>query len=48
MRRLRNDAEYPPTDGPGLTSADVTDDLKNSRALTDLAERVLNQCRRSE
>lgn len=43
MRRLRNDAEYPPTDAPQLTSDDVIDDLDHAAALLDVAERVLDQ-----
>lgn len=43
MRRLRNDAEYPPSEGPELTSADVTDDLDKTAALIEMAERVLDQ-----
>lgn len=43
MRRLRNDAEYPPVDAPALTSTDVVDDLDNARALITVAERVLDQ-----
>lgn len=43
MRRLRNEAEYPPTDAPELTPADVIDDLRNSEALIAISEGVLSE-----
>ena len=43
MRRQRNDVEYPPSNAPVLTSADVGEDIPKAAALIDLAERVLDQ-----
>jgi hypothetical protein len=43
MRRLRHDAEYPPTDAPELTPEDVHDDFSNAQAIIDLAARVLGE-----
>lgn len=43
MRRVRNNAEYPPSDAPELTSADVTEDLQNAKALIEISEGVLDQ-----
>lgn len=43
MRTRRHDAEYPPTDSPEITPADVREDQKTAEALIDLADRVLNE-----
>lgn len=43
MRTRRHDAEYPPTDSPEITPADVREDQKAAEALIDLAARVLNE-----
>jgi hypothetical protein len=43
MRTRRHDAEYPPTDSPEITPADVREDQKTAEALIDLAARVLNE-----
>lgn len=43
MRRLRNDAEYPPGDAPDLTADDVREDARNADAFVDIASRVLDQ-----
>ena len=43
MRRQRHDAEYPPGNSPALTEADVREDIPKAAAITDLAERVLDQ-----
>jgi hypothetical protein len=43
MHRQRHDAEYPPSNSPALTAADVREDIPKAAAITDLAERVLDQ-----
>lgn len=43
MRIRRHDAEYPPTDSPEITSADVHDDQKTAEGLIELAARVLDE-----
>jgi hypothetical protein len=43
MRRQRHDAEYPPGNSPALAAVDVREDIPKAAAITDLAERVLDQ-----
>lgn len=43
MRIRRHDAEYPPTDSPEITPADVREDQKTAESLIDLATRVLEE-----
>lgn len=43
MRRQRNDIEYPPTDTPQMTAADVREDLEEAHAIIDLASGVLDE-----
>jgi hypothetical protein len=43
MRTRRHDAEYPPTDSPEITPADVLEDQKTAEALIDLAARLLDE-----
>jgi len=43
MRRQRHEAEYPATDAPALTSADVREDIPKAADIVDLGQRVLDQ-----
>jgi hypothetical protein len=43
MRIRRHDAEYPPTDSPEITPADVREDQKTAESLVDLAARLLDE-----
>lgn len=43
MRIRRHDAEYPPTDSPEITPADVRDDEKSAEGIIDLAARLLDE-----
>jgi hypothetical protein len=43
MRRQRHDAEYPPTESPKLTPADIREDIPKAAGIVDLAQRVLDQ-----
>jgi hypothetical protein len=43
MRRQRHDAEYPPTDSPALTPADIGEDIPKAGDIIDLAQRVLSE-----
>jgi hypothetical protein len=43
MRRQRHDAEYPLTDSPTLTPADVREDIPKAADIIDLAQRVLDE-----
>jgi hypothetical protein len=43
MRRRRNDAEYPRSDGPGFSARDVLNDLPKVEQIVQLATRVLDE-----
>ena len=43
MRTRRHDAEYPPTDSPELTPADVREDQATAESLIDIATRLLDE-----
>ncbi len=43
LRRQRNDAEYPPQQGPRLASDDVLRDVPKVQDILDLAQRVTSQ-----
>ncbi|HEY6495640.1 MAG TPA: hypothetical protein VIZ43_20365 [Trebonia sp.] len=43
MRIRRHDAEYPPTDSPEITPADVFEDQATAAGLIDIAARVLDE-----
>jgi len=43
MRTRRHDAEYPPTDSPEITPADVREDQETAESLIELAARVLEE-----
>ncbi|MGH3278298.1 MAG: hypothetical protein ACRDNW_04080 [Trebonia sp.] len=43
MRIRRHDAEYPPTDSPEITPADVCDDEKTAEGIIDLAAPLLDE-----
>lgn len=43
MRRQRHDAEYPPTDSPALTPADIREDIPKAADILSLARRVLDE-----
>lgn len=43
MRRQRHDAEYPPTNSPQLTPADIREDIPKAAAIVGLGKRVLDQ-----
>ena len=43
MRTRRHDAEYPPTDSPEITAADVREDQKAAVDLIELATRVIDE-----
>lgn len=43
MRIRRHDAEYPPTDSPEITPADVGEDQAIAQDLIDLAARLLDE-----
>ena len=43
MRTRRHDAEYPPTDSPEITPADVREDQTTAEGLIDIATRLLNE-----
>jgi hypothetical protein len=43
MRRQRHDAEYPPTDSPTLTPADIREDIPKAADIIDLAQRILDE-----
>lgn len=43
MRTRRHDAEYPPTDSPEITPADVREDQKAAVDLIELAARILDE-----
>jgi hypothetical protein len=43
MRIRRHDAEYPPTDSPEITPADVREDQGTAVSLVDIATRLLDE-----
>jgi hypothetical protein len=43
MRTRRHDAEYPPTDSPEITPADVREDQATAASLIDIAARLLDE-----
>lgn len=43
MRQQRNQVEYPPANAPGITPADVREDLPSAAAIVELAAKVLDQ-----
>jgi hypothetical protein len=43
MRARRHDAEYPPTDSPEITPADVREDQATAESLIGIATRVLDE-----
>jgi hypothetical protein len=43
MRTRRHDAEYPPTDSPEITPADVREDQATAESLIDIATRLLDE-----
>ena len=43
MRTRRHDAEYPPTDSPEITPADVLEDQAIAESLIDVATRLLDE-----
>jgi hypothetical protein len=43
MRIRRHDAEYPPTDSPEITAADVREDQASAGSLIDIATRLLDE-----
>lgn len=43
MRIRRHDAEYPPTDSPEITPADVREDQETAASLIGLAARLLDE-----
>lgn len=43
MRIRRHDAEYPPTDSPEITSADVQEDQATAEGLIEIAARLLDE-----
>lgn len=43
IRTRRHDAEYPPTDSPEITPADVREDQATAESLIDIATRLLDE-----
>jgi hypothetical protein len=43
MRTRRHDAEYPPTDSPEITAADVREDQAHADTLIGVASRLLDE-----
>ena len=43
MRIRRHDAQYPPTDSPEITSADVREDQATAESLIEIAARLLDE-----
>lgn len=43
MRTRMHDAEYPPTDSPEITPADVREDQAAAASLIDIATRLLDE-----
>jgi hypothetical protein len=43
MRTRRHDAEYPPTDSPEITAADVREDQAHAESLIGIAIRLLDE-----
>jgi len=43
MRTRRHDAEYPPTDSPEITPADVRENQATAASLIDIATRLLDE-----
>jgi hypothetical protein len=43
MRTRRHDAEYPPTDSPEITPADVREDQATAAGLVDITSRLLDE-----
>jgi hypothetical protein len=43
MRTRRHDAEYPPTDSPEITPADVREDQATAESLIEIAARLLDE-----